>query len=70
MRGLNCMPTIIYQDKMYLVYRKIKQRRIKEGKANDLKTIWFCDIIIKDKTQEDSTLLFLREISDAIIVED
>jgi len=66
----NCYESITYNDKLYLVYRKINQNRIKEGRVNDLKTAWFCDIVVKNKSQDENVLLFLREISDAIIVED
>jgi hypothetical protein len=58
---------VTYQDKLYQVYRKIEKDRIKEGHINDVKEAWHCDVVIKKKDQE--TLLFLVEISDAVIVE-
>ena len=59
-----------YQDKLYLIYRKIKQERIKEGCVNELKSLWFCDIVVKNKNMDENMLLFLREISEAEIVSD
>lgn len=70
MRSISCNEIMTYQDKIYLVYRKVKQRRIKEGRVNDLKMTWFCDLVVKDKNLEDSVLMFLREVSDAEIIED
>ena len=58
---------INYQDKLYWVYRKVKHHQVKEGSVNDLKEFWLCDIVIKSRNQNDDTLLFMREIEDAII---
>jgi hypothetical protein len=58
-----------YQDKLYRVYRRINKNRIKEGCINDVKEMWHCDIVLKNKNQEDETLMFLIEIPDAIIVD-
>jgi len=57
-----------YQDKLYWIYRKVKHHQIKEGSINDLKEFWICDMVIRNKNQTDDTLLFLREIEEAIIV--
>jgi hypothetical protein len=59
-----------YQDKLYQVYRRINKNRIKEGFINNVKEMWHCDIVLKNKNQEDEILMFLIEIPDAIIVED
>ena len=59
-----------YQDKLYRVYRKINKNRIKEGFINNVKEAWHCDIVLKNKNQEDETLMFLIEIPDAIVVDD
>ena len=58
---------INYQDKLYWIYRKVKHHQVKEGSVNDLKEFWTCDIVIKSRNQNDDTLLFMREIEDAII---
>lgn len=58
---------INYQDKLYWIYRKVKHHQVKEGSVNDLKEFWMCDIVIKSRNQNDDTLLFMREIEDAII---
>ena len=56
-----------YQDKLYWVYRKIKQHQVKEGSISDLKDFWRCDLVVKSRNQNDELLLFMREIEDAII---
>jgi hypothetical protein len=57
-----------YQDKLYWVYRKIKHSQVKEGSVNDLKEFWYCDMVVRNRNQQDDTLLFLREIEEAVIV--
>jgi hypothetical protein len=59
---------INYQDKLYWVYRKVNQSQVKEDSVSDLKDFWMCDIVIKSRNQNDSTLLFMREIEEAKIV--
>jgi len=59
-----------YHDKLYWVYRKIKQSQIKDGSITDLKEFWMCDMVVKSKNNNDDVLLFMREISDAEIVEE
>lgn len=58
-----------YQDKLYRLYRRINKNRIKEGFINNVKEAWHCDIVLRNKNQEDETLMFLIEISDAVIVD-
>jgi hypothetical protein len=57
-----------YQDKLYWVYRKVKHSQVKEGSVTDLRDFWMCDMVVRSKTQQDDTLLFLREIEEAKIV--
>jgi hypothetical protein len=59
---------INYQDKLYWVYRKVNQSQVKEDSVSDLKDFWMCDIVIRSRNQNDSTLLFMREIEEAKIV--
>lgn len=59
-----------YQDKLYWVYRKVRQSQIKEGSVTDLKDFWMCDIVIKSRNNQDETLLFMRECPEAIISKD
>ena len=56
-----------YQDKLYWVYRKVKQHQVKEGSVSDLRDFWRCDVVVKSRNQNDELLLFMREIEDAII---
>lgn len=57
-----------YQNKLYYVFKKLKQSQVNEGYVNDLKEWWNCDVVVKSRQQNDDTLIFLREIEDAIIV--
>jgi predicted nucleotide-binding protein (sugar kinase/HSP70/actin superfamily) len=57
-----------YEDKLYWVYRKVKHYQVKEGSINDLKEFWLCDMVVRNKNQNDDTLLFMREIEEAVIV--
>jgi hypothetical protein len=57
-----------YQDKLYWVYRKVNQSQVKEDLVSDLKNFWMCDIVIRSTNQNNNTLLFMREIEEAIIV--
>ena len=57
-----------YQVKLYWVYRRIKHSQVKEGSVNDLKEFWYCDMVVRNRNQQDDTLLFLREIEEAVIV--
>ena len=59
-----------YQNKLYFIFKKIKQDRIKDGHVNDLKEHWRCDIVVKSRINNDDTLLFLIEIPEVEIVQD
>jgi hypothetical protein len=61
---------VVYLDKLYWVYRKVKQEQIKEDYVQDVKEFWNCDVVVKHKNQTDNSLLFLRLIDDAEIVLD
>jgi hypothetical protein len=59
---------INYNDKLYWVYRKVKQSHIKENYINDIKDMWLCDLVLRSKNQDETQLLFVREIEEAKIV--
>ena len=59
-----------YQNKLYYIFKKLKQDRIKDGHVNDLKEHWRCDIVVKSRINNDDTILFLIEIPEAEIVKD
>lgn len=59
---------INYHDKLYWVYRKVNQTNIKQEFISDIKQYWLCDLVVRDRNSENPNLLFLREISDAVIV--
>jgi len=60
---------VSYQDKLFWIYRKVKKSQVKSEFISDLKEFWNCDIVVKNRNQNDEILLFLREIPDAVIVE-
>jgi hypothetical protein len=58
-----------YNNKLYWVYRRVRESSINIGKVNDAKELWLCDIVLKQRVQENDILIFLREIPDAEYVE-
>ena len=56
---------INYNNNLYWVYRRIRESSINVGKVNDVKELWLCDIVLKQRIQENDILIFLREIPDA-----
>jgi hypothetical protein len=66
-----CKELIKYQDKLYLLYDKVKESHIKPEKINDLKLLWECDIVLKRKNPVGEIyLLFLNEIQEVEIIEE
>jgi hypothetical protein len=59
---------INYQDKLYWVYRKVKQSQVKQELITELRDFWMCDLVVRDRNSDDSRLIFLREISDVVII--
>lgn len=53
-----------YNDKLYWVYRKVRQSRIKEEHINDVRDLWHCDMVLRTKNSEETYLIFIREIQD------
>lgn len=61
--------TVIYQDKLYYIYRRVRVTQLKTEFVSELKEYWLCDMVIKGRYQnEDESFLFLREISDAVVI--
>jgi len=60
---------IDYKDKLYYVYRKIKDKLIKQEGVNEIKEYWLCDIVLKNKQGDETYLWFLREIPEAEVIE-
>jgi hypothetical protein len=67
-----CKELFNYQDKLYYIYRKIRDGSVKPEFINDLKEYWNCTTVIKQTYRQTNEiyLLFLVEIEDAIIVND
>ena len=59
---------VVYQNKLYYVYKKLRSSQIKEGYLNEVKEFWRCDVAVRNRNQNDDLLLFLREIEEATIV--
>jgi hypothetical protein len=59
---------ITYQDRLFWIYRKIKQDQVNETNIQELKEHWMCDMILKQKTPQGEVFIFLREIPEAVIV--
>ena len=58
-----------YRDKLYWIYRKVNQSHIDMSNITELKEYWLCDIVLKQKTSQNSeVLMFLREIPEAEII--
>jgi len=55
---------IFFDNRLYYVYRKFKMGQIKEGKVNEVKDFWNCDLVLRAKSDSDE-VLFLREITEA-----
>jgi hypothetical protein len=58
-----------YQNKLYWVYRRVKQHHMLESDVQELKEYWHCDIVLKHKNQVHDFFLFLREIPELELVE-
>lgn len=61
---------ITYNNKLYWVYRKVKQNHVNENHINDIKEMWLCDMVLRSKNQEEVWLVFVREIEEAKIIQD
>ena len=59
---------INYNNKLYWVYRKVKQHQVNSEKINDLREYWMCDLVVKHRNQQDELLIFLREIQEVELV--
>jgi len=55
---------INYQDRLYWIYRRLKQSSVREENIQMIKDFWHCDLVLKFRNNEDDSLLFLREITD------
>jgi len=61
---------INYNNSLFYVYRKIKDKFIKKEGVNEIKEYWLCDIVLKNKQGDETYLWFLREIPEADVIED
>jgi hypothetical protein len=59
---------INYQDKLYWIYRRLKQSSVREENVQIIKDFWYCDLVLKFRNNEDDSLLFLREIPDVEVL--
>jgi hypothetical protein len=61
---------VTYQDRLYYVYKKMKPHQVKDGYINEIKEHFRCDVVVRNKHNNDDIFLFLREIEEAEIVKD
>jgi hypothetical protein len=59
---------INHGDKLYYIYRMYKESHVKKEKINELKELLECDIILKNKNNEDYYLFFLKEVTELEIL--
>lgn len=59
---------VVYQNKLYYVYKRLRASQVKIDYINEVKELWRCDVVVKNRQNQDENLLFLREIEEATIV--
>ncbi len=59
---------INYGNKLYWIYRKVKQHQVVIDRVNDLREYWMCDLVVRHRNQQDELLIFLKEIPEAELV--
>lgn len=59
-----------YQDKLYWVYRKLKEHQIKPENVSLVRDYWGCDLVLRNNQNDQRILYFLVEIPEAEIVKD
>lgn len=61
-----------FQDKLYIIERKVKETQVKPEFINELKEYWGYDNVVKQTFRQtnESVYLFLTEIVDAEIIEE
>ena len=58
------MQFINFNDKLYYVYRKMREKNIKPGATEFILSLWHCDVALK----QNEDVFFCRIIEDAEIV--
>ena len=60
-----------YQDRLFWIYRKVRETQIKPEGILLVKDYWRCDMVLKQNNHQggDVMLLFLREIPEATVLE-
>ena len=53
---------IRHQDKLYLLFDKVKEKHVKPEKINDLKLLWECDTVLKQKNPVGDVYLLVFNI--------
>jgi hypothetical protein len=61
-----------FQDKLYIIERKVKETQVKPEFINELKEYWGYDNVVKQtfKQTNESVYLFLTEVVDVEIIEE
>lgn len=60
-----------YQDRLFWVYRRVKESHIKPEGITMVRDYWKCDMVLKQNNHQggDVMLIFLREIPEATVLE-
>jgi hypothetical protein len=61
-----------FQDKLYFIERRVREKHIKPEFIDDLRKYWNCDNVVRQMYQQtnENYLLFLVEIPEAEILPD
>ena len=67
-----CKELFNFQDKLYFIERKVRDKHVKPEFIDDLKKYWGCDNVVRQMYQQtnENYLLFLVEIPEAEILPD
>lgn len=60
---------LFYNDKLYWVYRRIRDKSYPEDFIIDIRKFYGCDNVLRTKNQDVSMLVFVNEVTDATIVD-
>lgn len=60
---------ITYNDTLYWVHRKIRDKAYPEDFVAEIRKYYGCDNVLRTKNQDDTMLVFVKEVTEATIVD-
>lgn len=61
---------VTYQNRLFWIYRKIRESAVKSERITELRDYWRCDIVLRQKSNDGTPLLFyMVEIPEAEVIE-